>query len=503
MIEDRTRRLLDVRLARDQAGQRLPSVAAGLQRDGELAWTGGRGLVDGQPPDSDTQYRAGSITKTFVAAAVMRLRDAGELTLSDPIGDYLDAGTASGMTIGQLLSHSGGLRAETSGPWWERTPGISLPQLTASSLGQGAARFRAGRRHHYSNVGFALLGALLSVRRGQPWYDVIAADLLGPLDMNRTTTRPQRPHATGYAVHPYADALLTEPEHDAGAMAPAGQLWTTVGDLARFARFLSGESAGLLSGVTLAEMREPIVISDVTGGPWAAGYGLGMQLWNAGGLRYYGHTGSMPGFTAVLQITDAPGADTVIVTCNSTAGFSPSLGTDLLGILADAEPYCPQDWTPAHVSDKLLQILGSWYWGPSPFILRLAGDLLELCREGGDRRVLRFAPDGAGGWTGIDGYQAGEPLIPVIGPDGSVTALDIGSFVYTRTPYDPAAPVPGGIDAAGWQAAAARSSLSAITSRTCLWGWSRRNHPHNVGRCSVASRLTPPWRLVPAVGDLV
>ena len=114
MIEDRTRRLLEVRLARDQAGQRLPSVAAGLVRDGEIVWAGGRGLVDGQAPDSNTQYRAGSITKTFVAASVMQLRDAGKVRLSDPIAGYLDdgaAGAAGSMTIGQLLSHSAGIRS--------------------------------------------------------------------------------------------------------------------------------------------------------------------------------------------------------------------------------------------------------------------------------------------------------------------------------------------------------------------------------------------------------
>src|SRR5436190_16859155 len=94
MIEDRTRRLLDVRLARDQAGQRLPSVVAGLARDGAIVWTGGRGLVAGQAPDANTQYRAGSLTKTFIAAAVLRLRDAGRLSLSDPIGEHLDAGAA-------------------------------------------------------------------------------------------------------------------------------------------------------------------------------------------------------------------------------------------------------------------------------------------------------------------------------------------------------------------------------------------------------------------------
>lgn len=454
MIEDRTRRLLDVRLARDQAGQRLPSVSAGLVRDGELVWAGGRGLVDGQAPDANTQYRAGSITKTFVAAAVLMLRDRGEVSLSDPIGDHIDAGSVGGMTIGQLLSHSAGLRAETANPWWERTPGKSLAQLTSDSLGPEAARFRPGRRHHYSNVGYALLGALLAARHGQPWADVITAELLRPLGMNRTTPRPVRPHATGYAVHPYADALLAEPEHDHGAMAPAGQLWTTVSDLTAFARFLSGDVADLLSADTLAEMREPIVIAELAGQPWGAGYGLGLQLWNIDGVRYYGHTGSMPGFVAVLQITDAPGCDAAIVACNSTTGFSRSLGTDLLDILADNEPYCPPQWSPAQVGDDLLDMLGSWFWGPAPYTLRLeSAGMLELSRDDSDGRGMRFRLDADGRWTGVDGYQAGEPLVPVLGKDGSVTALDIGSFIYTRTPYDPAAPVPGGVAAEGWRAA--------------------------------------------------
>src|SRR5215468_9423076 len=201
MIEDRTRHLLDVRLARDQASQRLPSVAAGLARDGEIVWTGARGKVAGHRPDAGTQYRAGSITKTFVAASVMKLRDAGRLSLSDPVGNYLDPGVAraaGAMTIGQLLSHSAGLRAETAGPWWERTTGGTLAELAGSSLDEDAARFRPGRRHHYSNVGFALLGAILAAQHGGSWYDVISSDLLRPLGMDRTTTRPRTPHATGF-----------------------------------------------------------------------------------------------------------------------------------------------------------------------------------------------------------------------------------------------------------------------------------------------------------------
>ena len=143
MIEDRTRHLLDVRLASDQASQRLPSVAAGLARDGEIVWTGARGKVAGHRPDAGTQYRAGSITKTFVAASVMKLRDAGRLSLSDPVGNYLDPGVAraaGAMTIGQLLSHSAGLRAETAG---------LLEHVRSRLLPCGSA----GRRGHCDRTG--------------------------------------------------------------------------------------------------------------------------------------------------------------------------------------------------------------------------------------------------------------------------------------------------------------------------------------------------------------
>jgi CubicO group peptidase (beta-lactamase class C family) len=460
MITDKTRRLLDARLARDQADERLPSVAAGLARDGELVWTGARGRLDGETadagtlPDADTQYRAGSITKTFVAVAVMRLRDAGRLDLSDPVGAHLAvpgwADSVAAMTVGQLLSHSGGLRAETAGPWWERTPGSSLADLGASSLGADAARLRPGRRHHYSNVGYALLGALLASQYGQPWFEVISSELLEPLGMRRTTTRPQAPHATGYAVHPYADVLLSEPEHDAGAMAPAGQLWTTVTDLAKFARFLSGQTEGIIAPATLEEMREPIVISQEPGQPWTSAYGLGFQLWNSTARRY-GHSGSMPGFVALLGITDAPGADTVIAACNSTTGFGRSLGADLLAILAAEEPYVPGEWRPSEVDPELLSLLGAWFWGPAPHTLRLSGGVLELSRDGSDGPGTRFRRDDAGTWRGLDGYMAGEPFTTVTGPDGTVVALDIGSFIYSRTPYDPAAPIPGGADPEGWR----------------------------------------------------
>src|SRR6478609_4635541 len=119
-IEPTTARQLDRRLAQEQSAQRLPSVAAGLVRDGELVWSGAvgsvTGRVEGEAATPATQYRIGSITKTFVAVEVMRLRDEGLLDLSDTVSSHLPdaAGSAfAEVTVAQLLSHTSGLQAET------------------------------------------------------------------------------------------------------------------------------------------------------------------------------------------------------------------------------------------------------------------------------------------------------------------------------------------------------------------------------------------------------
>ncbi|MEV4417095.1 serine hydrolase domain-containing protein [Catellatospora sp. NPDC049609] len=120
-----TSRALLHRLATAQVEGRAPSLVGAGVRDGAPAWSAGRGLVDGAPPTTDTQYRIGSLTKTFVAVLVLRLRDEGRLDLADTLGAHLGhapAGTA-GLTVAQLLAHTAGIASETPAPWWERTDG--------------------------------------------------------------------------------------------------------------------------------------------------------------------------------------------------------------------------------------------------------------------------------------------------------------------------------------------------------------------------------------------
>lgn len=452
MIQPTTTAALSRRLATAQATGRLPSLAAGVVREGALVWSGARGTLDGRADgtaaDADTQYRIGSITKTFVAVAVLRLRDEGLLDLDDRLEEHLPGTEAGRATIAHLLAHSSGLQAETDGAWWERTPGGGWDDLVAAGV---ALRHRPGRRFHYSNVGFAALGEVVARIRGRSWLDVVTTELLQPLGMTRTSARPEAPHATGLAVHPFADVVLPEPAHDAGALAPAGQLWSTVDDLARWAAFVTS-GGDVLSADTLAEMFEPRVIDDTPGAPWTTAHGLGFQVWNVAGRRFVGHGGSMPGFLAALRI-DVESGDGVVAFANSTAGLVGPLAAELLTDLATAEPVAPPEWhADASGAGAPLDLVGPWYWGPARLDLFAAADgWVELRPTVGGGRASRFRPTGDDTWEGLDGYYAGEPLRVVRRADGSVDHLDIASFVFTRTPYDADADVPGGVDPAGWR----------------------------------------------------
>ncbi len=437
------------RVATGQVTGRAPSLTGAIVRDGELIWSGARGRVGAAGPTLDTQYRIGSLTKTFTAVLVMRLRDEGLLALEDRVGDHLSDLALGDITVAQLLSHTGGLAGETPPPWWERSAGELRPHL-ADVLGDGAISV-PGRHFHYSNSGFAILGGLAAQLRGRPWLQAVREEILTPGGMTRTSAMPEAPHALGWAVHPWADVLLPEPAPDTGHMAPAGQLWSTLTDLARYSSVLLGDRPDILARDTAVEMRRPV--SPPTDRTWHEGQGLGLQLARVHGRKLFGHLGTMPGFNCACWI-NADERIAGIAFANATA--SPenisAVAADLIEIVASAHPRLPDEWTPVPIHHDLLDLLGIWYWGASPTVLRLGADR-ELALGGfeADATGTRFRPRPDGTWVGLDGDFRHETLRIGRGGDGLATHLDIGSFVFTRRPYDPAASIPGGLDPAGWR----------------------------------------------------
>src|SRR5680860_122902 len=317
----------------------------------------------------------------------------------------------------------------------------------------GVVEAGAGARFPYSIVGYGVLGEMVARLRGRSWDECVRTELLEQLGMGRTTTRPGPPAARGFAVHPWADLLLAEPEHDAGAMGPAGQLWSTVADLSRWAAALAGDGGGVLAPDTVAEMREPVALRAGPDG-WG-GHGLGPQVWPVvrdDGTRatHVGHGGSMPGFLATLR-ADPGSGDAVVAFANATAGWPAGLDTGLLADVAGLEPVLPEPWRPSSVGDGVSELLGPWYWGPTPLAVRSDRDAFRIEGLGGRGRASAFRRDGER-WVGIDDYYAGETLRVVRRDDGSIDHLDLASFVITRDPYDPDADVPGGVDDSGWRA---------------------------------------------------
>jgi Beta-lactamase class C and other penicillin binding proteins len=419
-------------VTRTQATSRAPSLVAAVIRGGRIAHCCAAGTTP--TPALDLQYRLGSVTKTMTAAVVLGLRDAGHLNLDDLVTTHLPTVDLPGVRLRHLLGHASGLQREPDGPYWLRHPGVSLDELLARVT---PARLAFGRyeRAHYSNIGYGLLGGVIERVTGNSWWEVVASSLLTPLGMTRTTYHATEPYARGYLIHPWDDSLREEPREDAGAMAPAGQLWSTVDDMARFVAALTGHHPTVLSPATVDEMARPVMIADPD--TWTLGYGLGMQLFRCGERVYVGHTGSMPGYLAALLIHRRSGTGVIAFTNTYTL---PGTGIGrtamlILDAVLDGEPEpSPPAWRPSPepAPADVRPLLGVWWWmGRSHTVRWEADGTLVVAAPDEEWRFTREGPDR---WRGLTGFQEGEILTVLRDPDGTVVALDIATFIFRREP---------------------------------------------------------------------
>ncbi|WOP20157.1 serine hydrolase domain-containing protein [Raineyella sp. LH-20] len=491
-----TVRILDEWLPRTQRAARVPSLSAAVARAGEVVWTGAVGVRDparrtaessesvapsqsvasgsstgsvasgastgsvestGSAATTDTRYRVGSITKPLVAVAVLQLVAEGRLDLEAPIGDVLPDAPSRAASVAEHLDHTSGLAAEPTGAWWERSPGPSWAELVAAPP---ALLTAPGRRHHYSNTGYAVLGHLLEVLDGEPWDVVVRRRVLDPLGLAHTGPTADASSATGVAVHPFADVWHPEPVMDHQAMAPAGAMWSTPRDLVRFGSWTLGNVVAdrtVLPADLLAQMYEPRTLADTPDTPWVSAHGLGLQITNQGGARRWGHGGSVPGFTAELWCDPASG-DVAAVCASATHPVGAAHG--LLDLVAATQPAPTRPYVLDPDQADVAGLCGVWYWGPNPYTLTALPALapgrsvrLALAPLTGGRRETTFERAGSRGtWVGVVGdYWLGEELRPLSRGDAEPYALDIGTFLFTRVPYEPGTGTPGAHPEDAWR----------------------------------------------------
>ena len=425
----------------EQRDKRYPSLAAAVLRDGELIWEKAVGAADvaaGIEATPDTQYRVGSITKTFTAAAIMQLRDAGKLDLEDTLDKHVE-GAAYRPSIRRLLSHASGLQRETHDDSW-LTLRFAPPDELLETLDRAEMVLPAGARFHYSNLAFALLGIVIERVTEMAYADYVRERLLEPLGLTRMSFELEQPAAKGYVSQPYADGVWQAIDVETGAWASAGQLWGTVGDLCRWGAFLADPDDAVLAKRSAEEMRTVQAIQEHE--RWLAGYGLGLSLRRDGERIVAGHTGSMPGFIAVMYFSPKENVVVAALTNESEAALPP-LGLSLIRTTVEEWPVAPKAWRIGEAPpEDVVPLLGVWFMEAAQMTLRWRGGRLEATfPDAADwEQPAVFEKETNDRWRTISGPEHGEALKIVRTEDGSVERLVWAGYPVTREPGPWSAP---------------------------------------------------------------
>ena len=352
-----------------------PAIAYGIVAGGELVHSAGFGarVLGAAPPDANTVFRIASMSKSFTASAILLLRDAGGLALDDPAAQYVPelagwtygSADAAPVTIRQLLTMTAGF--PTDDPWGDRQQGLPITafdQLLAAGV---SFNWAPGTRFEYSNLGYAILGRVLTMASGVLYDEFIRTRLLAPLGLSRTGFNAdefgQENLAVGYRHGPGGWAEV--PFDPYGAFAPMGGVFSTVADLARWvAGFAAafppdgaaaagdgagtGEDAHPLRPASRRQMQLPQAATGwraagrLPGGPPAPPeyYGFGLFVDEDPSLgRVVSHSGGYPGFGSNMRWHPATGIGVIALGNGTYAPMSPLTGLVLDALVPSSSAY--------------------------------------------------------------------------------------------------------------------------------------------------------------------
>ncbi|MFD5589737.1 serine hydrolase domain-containing protein [Streptomyces sp. NPDC058733] len=319
----------------------MPGLFAEV-RDGDQVWRGAAGVADvatGRPVTADMRHRVGSISKTFLAAAVLQQVEAGEIGLDAPVGRYLpklvSGERGDAITVRMLINHTSGLAeylpyaypslkafpalADT-GPQslddhrFTRFNPIELIEMGVTAPAVGAP---GGAPGVYSNTNYLLLGQLLEQVTGATAEQYITRNIIERAGL-RDTELPAGPYVDGPHSQLYEAwfGMIDPPRdysvYDMSWVGPAASLISTVADLNRFyAMLLSGE---IVSPSSLAQMQRTAPVISQEGK--TIDYGLGLHpLQGPGQSTFWGHGGTVWGGGA-LAMSRADGKRQMAVAVN-------------------------------------------------------------------------------------------------------------------------------------------------------------------------------------------
>jgi CubicO group peptidase (beta-lactamase class C family) len=307
----------------------VPGAAWGIVIDGELAHWGAAGVRDittNAAVDADTVFRIASMTKSFTAMCILKLRDEGRLSLDDLAERYVPelkglrypTADSPRITIRHLLTHSEGFPEDN--PWGDQQLSESEAALSRM-LREGIPFSNApGIAYEYSNYGFAILGRIVSQVSGKPYDEYVTEKILRPLGMSSTTLHPSKVpsdrRAIGYRWED--ERWKEEPVLPHGSFGAMGGMLTSIRDLSRYISVLLGAwpprdapESGPIQRASLREMQQPWrpsamrVTRDASANApqlTSTSYGFGLSVTQTCDYRaIVAHGGGLPGYGSLMR----------------------------------------------------------------------------------------------------------------------------------------------------------------------------------------------------------
>ena len=435
-------------IEQERKRRHVPGISAGVVYDQELIWTQGYGqanLDTGAAADANTIYRVASISKLFTATMLMQLRDAGRLQLDDPVEKYLPEFKVSSpfvdarpLTFRQLVSHGSGLTREGGHTGWQSMDMPTIETLLELAS-QAEMRLPTMTEPKYSNLAIAILGHALQRIAGMPYTTWINERIIGPLGMTSSgfdrAALAQDKFAQGYH-RDEARQPFPSKHWDEQGFKPAGGLYSTVNDIARFMslQFREGLAGGaqVLGSSTLREMHQPIIVTP----DFESGYGVGWGIRRQTGYKVIGHSGGLPGYTTNITLVPPLKLGVIIFTNYGTAPV------EITNVALETLIPVFKRTLAAQEGPADNPTLGGWqrylgrYKGNSAddFVnIEIVDDALMVTTLGTVQSTfVRLVPQGEHVFKMRGGAGTADFATFEVNETGEVTGLWLGAYPYTR-----------------------------------------------------------------------
>ncbi|HWN89282.1 MAG TPA: serine hydrolase domain-containing protein [Chitinophagaceae bacterium] len=372
----------------------LPGVAYGLVVDGKLVYKGNIGYTDIEkkiPVTSSSLFRIASMSKSFAAMAILKLRDEGKLNLDDPAYLYIPAlknlkyptADAPHITVRHLMSHSAGFPEDN--PWGDRQLADTDKDLMEFIAKQISFSNPPGIAYEYSNLGFALLGKIITNVSGMRYQDYIKKNIWEPLGMKTTTyeygdVAPDKlAHGYRWLNEKWNEETLLHDTKD-GSWGAMGAMISSIDEFANYMAFHlsawppnNAPDNGPIKRSSVREMHHPWRWAGLNPNykypdgricPVTTAYcfGLGWTK-DCDGKTYIAHSGGLPGFGSQWRIMPDYGIG-IVSFANRTYSPMGFVNLKILDTIIKIAKLQPAQLSPSKILEQrkndIVKLLPDW-----------------------------------------------------------------------------------------------------------------------------------------------